>query len=290
MRYTWNYYGADRVAEELLPNPTTWPTDTEFRMIQDDSPQSLAPYLARQHVRYIVQRNDIVTTLPGRHILSPQYIHAYLHHQRNVHFVRSFGRLDLYELNRRDYLPPVYAVSLPRHDVSGAQRQGWIDQDTAAALGLPPVGPVPRTGQPAATVRPHVIRLAWSQANIARLSVRVPPKTRHLLLVLSAAYHPSWHACLIAGGQAMPPWTCWFGGFLPARDHLPVLGLDNGWVLDHPGRYTVILDYGFQHIAVMAALVSAMAVAAIVAWSIGPQLVRLGQRVHSLTRARQPEI
>jgi hypothetical protein len=114
--------------------------------------------------------------------------------------------------------------------------------------------------------------------------------TRPLLLVLSAAYHPSWHACLIAGGQALPPWTCWFGGFLPPRDHLPVLGLDNGWVLDHPGPYTVILDYGFQHIAVMAALVSAMTLAGIVVWSIAPYLLRLGQRVHSLTRARQPEI
>jgi hypothetical protein len=69
-----------------------------------------------------------------------------------------------------------------------------------------------------------------------------------------------------------------------------VLGLDNGWVLDHPGRYTVILDYGFQHIAVMAALLSAMALAGILVWSIAPHLVRLGQRVHSLTRARQPEI
>jgi hypothetical protein len=241
-------------------------------------------------VRYIVQRNDIVTTVPGRHILSPHHIRAYLHHQRDVHFVRAFGQLDLYEIDRGAYLPPVYAVSLPRRDVSGAQRQGWIDQDTTAALGLPPVGPVLRAGQLAATVRPHVIRLAWSQANITRLSVRVPPTTGPLLLVLSVAYHPSWHACLIAGGQAMPPWTCWFGGFLPARDHLPVRGLDNGWVLDHPGRYTVILDYGFQHIAVMAALVSAMTLAGIVAWSITPHLVRLGQRVHSLTRARQPEI
>jgi hypothetical protein len=69
-----------------------------------------------------------------------------------------------------------------------------------------------------------------------------------------------------------------------------VLGLYNGWVLDHPGRYTLILDYGFQHIAVMAVVVSAMTLAGIVVWSIAPHLVRLGQHVHSLTRARQPEI
>jgi hypothetical protein len=88
----------------------------------------------------------------------------------------------------------------------------------------------------------------------------------------------------------MPPWACWFGGFIAARDHVPLLNVDNGWVIDHPGPYTVILDYGFQHIAVMAALVSMMTLAGIVAWSMAPHLVRLGQRVHSLAIARQPQI
>ncbi len=267
MRYTWGYYGLDGVANEMIYNhviplggelgyvSTTHNssiTGKVLRMLQSDSHRSIVPYLAALGTRYIVQRNDIDATEPNRHVATPSQVRAFLMAQHGIHFVRSFGLLDLYEVDRQYYVPPVYAVSVPRTDMAtGHALAQRMTRDLIDKLGLTPTGDAPTSFR-----APQVMHIAVTRESQVRYSIQVSSTQGPSLLILSTSYHPSWHACLVPAGSSPSPWTCTFRGSLPAQDHVPVLGFLNGWVIDHPGRYTLIVDYGFQHIADIGSTIS----------------------------------
>ena len=136
-----------------------------------------------------------------------------------------------------------------------------------AALGFSSAG-VFRPGNRA----PHVTQVMWAQENPARWSVRIGATTGPLVLVLSALYHPYWHACLVPAGAPVWPWTCWVNGFMPASTHVRPAGFANGWVIDRAGRYTVILDYGFQHVADLFQALAAVILGGAIVWGTLPYL------------------
>ncbi len=310
MPYTWGYYGADNVASEYLPNGSIVLTGgggayttassgydafvgTMLRLVQSGSHQSLAPYLAALNVRYIVQRNDIVAASPTRHILLPQQIRAYLRTQPSVHFMRSFGQLDLYRVDRRDYVPPVYTIALPSATPSVSQGQRLADRAATAALGfsgkaLPTVSP---SRYRALSPRPRIVRLDYSWANATRLLARVGPTQGPVLLMFSTLYHPGWHACIVPVNTPTSAATCGSTGGIASRDHLQPLGFLNGWVIDHPGRYAVVVDYSPQHLVDVAFLLSAFTIAGLIVaalWFVTPPpLVRVVQVAARRVRPRK---
>jgi len=276
MPYSWGYYGADVVAGEFLPNriftlivgngylsSISSSTDLNagiMRALKSSNHATILPYLAVQGIKYIVQRNDIVADQPGRHILPPQQVRSYLKAQPYLHFVRSFDQLDLYAVDRRSYVPPIYGVAMPQLDVSRTRERKVLDHHLTTALGFSSA--ISSNAQSPQT--PQVTRLQWTQVNPVRLTVHVNSTTRPLLIVLSTIYNPNWHACIVPAETSIQPWTCWFNGFIPARDHLTALGLFNSWYIAHPGRYTVIIDLGTQHITDFAAFLSLVTVGGIV--------------------------
>jgi len=298
MPYRWGYV-SDSVASEIFTNPTLTLTNVQtnytsssstydgfkgkmLSIVSGASHNSIMPYLAAQGVTYIVQRNDIDTSSSVRHILHPAQIKAFLRSQRGVRFVRSFGQLDLYAVDQRYIVPPVYGVSLSQDDLTRLGRQDSVQQDVAMALGLPIIDArTRRTGQ-----APQLIHMAWTRENPTRYVVRIDTTTRAqpVALVLSALYNPRWHACIVPTGSAVSPWACWFNGFLVARDHIRPLGFVNGWILDHPGRYTVVLDYGYQHVADLLALLSLLAVGVTIIWAVLPVLYKVMRYLSGLKR------
>jgi hypothetical protein len=142
--------------------------------------------------------------------------------------------------------------------------------------------------QPAAS--PHVMRWSWHQVNSVRFTVQIDRTTQPVLLVLSTIYNPNWHVCVVPTGTPIWPWTCWFNGFLSPRVHLSPFGLFNGWLID-PGpasRYTVIVDFGVQHITDLAALVSFLTAAGITAAAVlvmSVKVVRASKNPEQLPRA-----
>ena len=296
MPYTWGYYGADNVASEFLPNAAvilsgsggTYTTASSsydafagkmLRLLQANSNLALAPYLAALNIGYIVQRNDIDTTSLTRHIVPPQQVRAYLHAQQGVSYVRSFGRLDLYVVDRQQYVPSVYTIPLPANALSASGRQQVADRQVTAALALP-------RGQAMGSApvhRPQIGRPAFSEQNATRLVVQVDPTAGPILLVLSTLYHLGWHACIVPAGTSVSPLTCWTAaaGVVPARDHVQPLGFLNGWVIDHPGRYTVVVDYEPQHAADVAALLSACVVGSLLFAALWSLILLFIRRVRS---------
>ncbi len=290
MPYSWGYYGADAVPGEFIPNrnitinaaggyvaATSGGVDLNGQILQavkDSAHPTIEPYLAAQGLRYIVQRNDIVTDEIGRHIVSPRQVRAYLQSQSYLHFVRSFGKLDLYEVDQRSFVPILYTVAAPPI-VTSKYGQIKVPNDyLLSALGAPS-----RTHgkvlQSAAS--PHVMRGPWHQVNSVRFTVQIDRTTRPVLLVLSTIYNPNWHACVVPTGTPIWPWTCWFNGFLSPRNHLSPFGIFNGWLIDPSlaGRYTVIVDFGAQHFTDLAALVSFLTAAGITTAAVLVMLVKV---------------
>jgi hypothetical protein len=297
--YRWGYYGADVVAKALLPNPVITLNngasaylsassaqgfmDRILQMLERNDRGPLASYLSVLNVRFVVQRNDVVDDQPGRGIIPAQQVHAFLRAQPGIHFVHAFGKLDLYAVDDRYYLPPVYAVPVPRRAVAGPGAERLVNDTLRSALGLRLDRA--RQGMPLREPAVHVMQLNAVQQNLTRLSIRVGPTAGPIVLVLSALYNVGWHLCIVPDGVAVPPWSCWFGGFVPVASHVHALGFANGWLIDHRGRYTVIMDYGFQHVTDLAALLSAGTVAGAVLAGLLPLGATLSRRIHHWRRA-----
>ena len=101
---------------------------------------SLIPLLAAQGVKYVLQRNDIDTSSPTRHIVPASQVISVLRGQQGIHLVRSFGQLDLYVVDRRHYVPPVYTAPLSRAAVARVGLQQASSQAVMAALGFSSAG------------------------------------------------------------------------------------------------------------------------------------------------------
>ncbi len=309
MLYDWGFYGADAVATEMIANRTVQVggdlgytsgnssygtvTGEIARIAQGHSHRPLVPYLESLGIRYLLQRNDIVANHTTRQVLSPQQIRTFLRAQQGVHFVRSFGELDLYEIDSAYYIPSVYAIPLSQQDVTTLHTGAAATRALAVRLGLPVSDAASSAQGPLRP--PRVMRVGVVQDNPLRLSVQIGPTRGPVLLVFATSYHPSWHACVLPPGGAPPPWSCVFGGYVPARAHVQPLSFLNGWIIDRPGRYTVIIDYGFQHIADLAEAVSLITVgglalaALLVASKRAVRTLRAG-RARGLTRERRPKL
>jgi len=278
MLYDWGFYGADAVATEMIANRTV-PVGGELgytsanssygtvtgeiaRIAQGHSRRPLVPYLESLGIRYLLQRNDIVANHPTRQVLSPQQVRTFLRAQQGVHFVRSFGELDLYAIDPAYYVPPVYAIPLSQRDVTASHAGAAATRALTVRLGLPVSDTALSAQGPPHS--PHLLRVGVAQDNPLRLLVQIGPTRGPVLLVFATSYHPSWHACVLPPGSHPLPWSCALGGYVPERQHVQALGFLNGWIIDHPGRYTVTIDYGFQHIADFAEAISLLTVGGLI--------------------------
>lgn len=120
MPYSWGYYGADAVPTTLLhqalllaPNTggylggSTGFGDVETALVQAlaaGKSIDLAPVLRKLGVRYLLVRKDILSSLPGRGIISPAFLDAYLQRQPWLHLVQRFGPLAVFALNHPGHL------------------------------------------------------------------------------------------------------------------------------------------------------------------------------------------
>jgi len=115
MGYAWGFYGNDIVAASaferpvmiLAPQATGYLAGssalrTEFlylqRAVHTQTSVPIAPLLASLGVGWIVQRNDVLWSLPGRAIMAPHDVARYLTRQPGIKKVATFGKLDIYKI------------------------------------------------------------------------------------------------------------------------------------------------------------------------------------------------
>ncbi len=299
VQYDWGYYGADVIAPEFLPNPVvpfivaggyTVPTVSSvdiggslLHVLGNAARPSILPFLQAESIRYIVERNDI---LPGNSsVLSQSTVRAYMQSQPYIHFVRSFGKLDLYQVDAQDYMPSFFTLKLPQKPLIPSAT--LVDEDFIRAFSLAD------TTKPLPSLqRRGVTRVSYIRLSSVRYEVHVSNAVagHPLLLGFLSTYNPNWHACVLPSTQPVRFWTCWSGG-LPASQHIALLNQFNGWLLKDAGSYTVVVDLGTQHATDVIALgslgvVGGLAVAATAAVPLRRRLAMLHRR--SLIAAGPP--
>lgn len=109
MPYEWGYYGVDYLSlyinkpvimeyyEYLLPSNTIKSIGSIYDAIRLNDSVYFQKELRSHNVKYIIQRNDVISDLPGRNILDPQTIKTFLSSQKDFRKVKEFGKLDIYE-------------------------------------------------------------------------------------------------------------------------------------------------------------------------------------------------
>lgn len=102
--YTWGYLGIDPLFH-YLNNAYLLPNNYQggmYTLLYQTIKQENIPYLislaSLLGVKYIIVRNDVNISFYGNTI-SPQIITKLLQNQSGISYVRSFGELDLYEIN-----------------------------------------------------------------------------------------------------------------------------------------------------------------------------------------------
>jgi hypothetical protein len=136
MPYTWGYYGTDQLIDRLIEkpivstdvlnsyvvNPQTASTMQELNYaMRDGKVNEFKALLDLLNVKYIFQRNDVVSNLTGRttlpdgilasqsSIMSPDLVKSFFEIQSYLQLVRTFGALDIYEY--ADSKPSFYATT-----------------------------------------------------------------------------------------------------------------------------------------------------------------------------------
>jgi len=127
VHYYWGYHAVDFVhqiidrpiltldpkgpyLEQALSNQLLRLT---YQAIQRGSTRNLTSFLGLINVGYILQRNDMDWTHYGsKSVGSPNHIRKVLSEQPNIHLEKMFGKLDLYKIPDKNFLPHIYASTL----------------------------------------------------------------------------------------------------------------------------------------------------------------------------------
>jgi hypothetical protein len=237
MPYAWGFYGIDVVPQTWIKRPVLPVAPQSFNWlggspslrvqygdlveeIRAGSDRPLAPLLSALDAGWILQRNDVVWSQPGRQILAPNVINAYLRSQPAIQKVASFGMLDLYR------------VSIPHACASAydgfASAPGSRDQNLISVFNRTR-GEIPIVIGADARMPKDVRRLpaACIRRDYERYDVELAPRTR--FLVLHVSYSPDW------GVEADGKQLGW--------RHVVVDGFLNGWVVPDAAPPHVSLVY-----------------------------------------------
>jgi hypothetical protein len=121
MPYTWGYYGTDfptvLIQKPVLLGLDSYKTSAStmatlpqlYDSLKFNRTEEFKVFLDLLSIKFIVQRNDILWNFSSRNIISPSAMQTFLTQQAYIHFVRTFGQLNIYEYT--DVKPYVYVTS-----------------------------------------------------------------------------------------------------------------------------------------------------------------------------------
>ena len=73
-------------------------------------------------------------------------------------------------------------------------------------------------------------------------------RTRPFLLVLNQSFDPNWAAYVEPTSASQPFWWTWTHPAVLHKYHIPVNGYANGWLIDRPGTYRIVVEYWPQRL------------------------------------------
>jgi hypothetical protein len=248
MPYTWGYYGLDLVPQTWIarpvviaaPAPSTWisgspPLREQYGHLIDEmragSSRPIAPILSALDAGWILQRNDVAWSSPGRHILSPAVIGAYLARQPGIRKVATFGSLDVYRVTVSHACASAYDgfVRVPDgNDIDLVRAFDWAGGEVPLVTGGDAPAMERAFSSAVETAKIQPLPATCAPRDSATYDVDLTPGTK--MLVLHASYSPDWR---VEGNGRDLAWR-----------HVIVDNFLNGWLVPDAAAGHVSLYYG----------------------------------------------
>ncbi len=193
MPYTWGFYGDDGFISQLITRPVIdpvadgyAPAPPQLRSAVSLLSQSLLDQNASEtlrlmdilRARFVLVRDDIDASFPGRDITPPATLDTALGHSLNFRLVRRIGELALYQLTST--LPPLLAHNVDAVTINGPTPDLRLLQVLAADQAI--VNSRPMAGVPSIT---QLDLGAWNQTpgHLHETFTESADRTYHLILL-----------------------------------------------------------------------------------------------------------
>ncbi len=214
-------------------------------VIQSGGTTEFAKLLAIANIRYVVVRNDAVFPLGYTPAFNLTKIRQFLSSQDHLYFLRSFGKIDLYE---NPLIPgEVFAANAT-----------FVEKDKLTNFVLSP-GFDPLTEAIVSNAADTMPLSTYSSPNLTyqRLSpteyrVSVSEAKTAFVLVMTETFDSGWNAYL--SGKAL-------------QEHITVNDYANAWFVPETGTFEILIRYDPQGRVVIASLISPLSLVGVfTAW------------------------
>jgi len=177
------------------------------------------------------------------------------------------------------YIPPVYVADAP---ALGAGTPRLLHRTTVS-----PLAGVARTGnwgEYASACAACAGTPSDAHAG-THFELVVHAHTRPFLLVLNQSFDPNWAAYVEPTSASRPFWWTWTHPAVLHKYHIPVNGYANGWLIDRPGTYRIVVEYWPQRLTDIGIVVLWLTVLGGAAMAFSPVVAAWARRRKSAIRA-----
>lgn len=247
--YNWGYYGAS-----FLPLLITKPTlqnqalgyktnqvseliSQIYATIENNDTTEFQRLLDLMNVKYILQDNSAEQYPGASIIIPPVVIKTFFDDQTNIQLVKSFGELDLYEVDNTNSLSHIYTAT---NVITVNDSMDEMFPVIASTRGKPVIFLSNQTSPSQWEFLKSFINgseqyapeITFQEVNPTKYQINVTNATAPFFLVFSESYDPRWKAYV----NPQDGNTNWFEAFfrssVPDDMHFLVNGYANAWYID----------------------------------------------------------
>lgn len=259
MAYKWGYEGSDSLPSRLIVKPVlqqsygygvnsryTGIMTATYGAMNNGSTVEFYNLLTLLNVKYILQRNDIISSMN---------MTAFLSKQTNIQLEKSFGEHDIYKISDTYYTPHIYTSSSPimvptfNDFLMIINSSSFTPEQNIMILNQNQNKIIPKINN---TKLPEIF---FEKINPTKFEVKIESAREPFYLVFSESYDPDWLAYINTDAMQCSPIVTYsgvnitecqpeskffeirditriFGESIPEDNHFVVNGYANAWYID----------------------------------------------------------
>lgn len=227
-----------------------------------DSEQTITKMLSLINVRYLVQQNDYNWKYGMVDTPSPEKMKEKLSFIPNISFVKSFGQLDIYELNNTIYLDQIYGVddyvftenidslfTLVSNDSFNPIKTAVFVENQ---LDKYKKGNLSKIN----TIDLNKPNITFKVLNPTEYAIQITNSTSPFFLIFSESYNPQWKLYISEVNKKTHWVEMLYSEPISEENHYIVNGYANAWYINDKGNYTITLFYKTQIIFYLGIFIS----------------------------------
>lgn len=251
--YKWKYYGIRAFSTKLITKPTLQNQfdyqknqaseliSQLYAMIANNNATEFQRLLALMNVRYILQDNSVEQYVGASIIIPPVVMKTFFDNQTNIHLVKRFGELDIYEVDNTISSSHIYATSKVilidgniSEMVQAIASDDFIPVESVLLLSQQINASQWQFIQEYAVNQSddYAPELVLQKLNPVKYQINITNATAPFFLVFSESYQPQWKAYV----NPQDGNTNWFQAFfrrsVSGDMHFLVNGYANAWYID----------------------------------------------------------